>query len=207
MGVNQFSVKRWEARYPELAEGRMAANPRVLRYEATAIVNLADRLGMRVDIGAAVEMGFPLGIIPPEKIGLCESRGRAGPVPISSYLLTELRQAYEAWLSRSHISGQTVAVDGFVSRPKLHPIQIDVEDLVGFVALGSSVISKTSAGRIAAASQFPAKHVELKAAQAAAAVRDAARTPEGQGLLHLLLQLRRSRLLEGEKYRGQKGAA
>ena len=207
LGVNQFSVKRWEARYPELAEGRRAANPRVLRYEAIAIVNLADRLGKRVDTGAAIELGFPLAIIPSENIGFCEPRGRAGSLPVSSSLMAELLQAYEAWHAHLNVSGQTAALDGFVARPKLHPIQIDVEDLVGFVALGSSNISKTSAGRIAAASQFPAKHVEFKAAQAAAAVRDAARTPEGQGLLHLLLQLRRSRLLEGGNHQGTRGAA
>lgn len=207
LGANQFSIKRWEAKYSELAEGRSAANPRVLRYEATAIVNLAERLGRRIDIGTALEVGFPIGIIPLANVGISESQGRAGTASVSNNLMAELLQAYEAWLSRLSVSGQAAAPNDFVVRPKVHPIQIDVEDLVGFVALGSAAISKASAGRIAAASQFPVRHVELKAAQAAEVVRDAVRTPEGQGLLHLLLQLRRSRLQEGGKHQGTRGAA
>jgi len=205
-GVNQFSVKRWEARYPQLANGRRAENERVLRYEPTAIVDVADQRGTRLDIVAVIDVGFPIGIVPFERLGLRNSRGSSGMISVSGRLLASLLQAHKAWSSLQGTSGQGQDGD-FFARPKLHAIQMAPDDLLGFAALGSSLVSKASADRVAAAAGCPKRLVLLKAAQAAAIVRDAVRTPEGQGLLNLLLRLRRSRVLETEPGAEEKGAA
>lgn len=96
--INHGSLKRLEGRYADLVSGRTAKNARVLRYSAERLVAFAAARNQRLDLLAAIEIGFPLDQIPVRLIG-CRALtpDSSGRVQVHSFPREQASQIVAAW--------------------------------------------------------------------------------------------------------------
>lgn len=192
LGLHPRSVKRLDVVGSELRAGRCAENQRVLRYSVRAVV--ADIVTNRrfVDVGAAIELGFPISMVPSALLATssgsggtaCRRRERLIPLPANEAQV--LNRAYLAWRS-VHQTADPRVDSTPAPIPSPLPVVIDRQLLIGLAALTDATLSKVNLARWADRTGHSTGHIACQVAAVARALRHQLGTPLGQSLCAALL--------------------
>ena len=187
VGHHPRNIKRRELRSPALKKGRISLNQRVLFYPVEAVVEFIIEAGFRVDLAAALRLGFPLTALPPDQFGAVRHgsalRARRTYLhPVSVQLVQQIQTSWATWQATA-----TPRLSVATPFPQSQNSALDQVTVIALAEIVESVPSQARLTELARAAGRTAAQMELTVAGAAKRLRDQLHTNQGQLLFALLL--------------------
>ena len=188
-GLHPRSIKRIEKRSQALATGRRSINRRVLFYAVDAVIAFFGEKQQRIDLLAAISLGFPLEAVRPDRFGFRASASRAFqpksnvllPFPVG--LAQQATAAWENWRAIYHEENSRASALPLIRNPALEP-----HTAFALAAFADATLPRTKLADWARTCGHSSKHIEYQVAEIARILRERLNTTEGQLLLALLFR-------------------